>query len=79
MYIPLAVQAKRGYPTMSVNNYVEILRDIQEDNFPKAIFHRRDRKADLVIMTRKDFYKLWRILTESSLKELVEKDLITIR
>jgi hypothetical protein len=66
--IPFFPQAKYGYKSMSVSNYVKILTEMEEllkkhgitDDYPLLIHHRRSTKKmeDLVIIPRKHFFKL---------------------
>jgi hypothetical protein len=66
--VPFFPQAKFGYPSMSVNNYIKIFTEMQEllkahkvdDDFPLVIHHRRGRKKfeDLTILPTEDFFKI---------------------
>lgn len=70
--LPLFPQCKYGYKSMSVNNYIEIFRKMEEgiksnsieEDHPKVIHHRRGQKKyeDLVIMPREDYFKLINLL-----------------
>ena len=70
--IPFFPQAKYGYPSMSVNNYIKLFEKMAEglkdnkvkEDYPLVIHHRRGRKKyeDLVIIPRKDFFKLIKTL-----------------
>ena len=66
--VPFFPQAKYGYSSMSVSQYVKILTEMEQllkehgikDDYPLIIHHRRSRKKmeDLVIMPKKHFFKI---------------------
>lgn len=63
--IPFYPQCKYGYKSMSVNEYIKILKEMDElltglEEHPLILHHRKGRAKfnDLVIMPRKHFFEL---------------------
>lgn len=54
---PFSIQAKAN-ETMSMSKMIDILGEMPDDNNINCIFRKINRKEEVVVVTKKDFYKL---------------------